>query len=351
MRIERLWHRVTGVGPSWLVDGVLGAVACTALLSVGPTTPGSVACDVGVAIGLAASRRLPMAGYLLGSAALMAQGLWSEPNVLVPYANLIGLYNLGAHATPRRALVGPALVVPGVLAFSAREPVPMAAAVGTVFVWLLIWAVGFASARARERQSVEAALTRAAAAADERARMARELHDLVGHTVNVMLVQAGASRLVLDTDPEQARALLSGVERTGREALEELDRVLGGLRPDDPGPDLERLAARMAEADMAVTLDIDAPELPGAVELAAYRIVQEALTNALKHGRATSAHVTVRHSADGTVIEIRDNGRGARAYQPGRGLTGIAERAAVLGGAVTHGPVPGGGFQVRVTLR
>jgi signal transduction histidine kinase len=193
------------------------------------------------------------------------------------------------------------------------------------------------------------------------------LHDLIGHTVNVMLVQAGAGRRMLDRDPEQTRELLAGLEQTGRDALTELDRVLGVLRPDVPGTDspgadqpesaglanLPELARRMTEAGVRVSVRVepDLSPLPRSLDLSAYRIVQEALTNALKHGEAGSARVTVRRDGRAVDIEVRDDGRGAPpGYAPGRGLLGIGERVALFGGRVEHGPGDRGGFRLRAVL-
>ncbi|SER06067.1 sensor histidine kinase [Actinokineospora terrae] len=327
----------------WLFfDVLLGVVA---FVAVAQTGRGPLWIAAGVGVGLAMRTRAPLAGYLLGTAVLMTGGLLGFTDVVSPYANVIGIHALGTHPSARRSLCGPVLVVPGVLAYYSQEAASTAAIAGTVFFWLLAWAVGFATARARERSE----LVNRAAVAEERTRMARELHDLVGHTVNVMLVQAGASRVVLDSDPAKAKELLTAVERTGREALDELDRVLCALRPDDP--DLTRLASRMTEAGMAVDLRVEAGGLSGPLELAVYRIVQEALTNAMTHGKARSASVSVVSSAEGVEVEVADRGRGPRpGYRVGRGLTGITERAEVLGGSVVHGGGDGGGFRLRVVL-
>ncbi|GLZ42975.1 sensor histidine kinase [Actinokineospora sp. NBRC 105648] len=336
--------------PRSAVDGALAALAFVAMAVAGAHDARALGLSALIAGGLALRRRFPLAAYLVGTAALEVEGLWGPDNPASPYVNLLALYSLGEYGTPRRALVGPVVVLPGVLAYVSAQDASAVTAAGTVFVWLLVWALGYAGARRRDRQEAERVLLRRAVAADERARMARELHDLVGHTVNVMLVQAGASRLVLDSDPDQARELLSSVERTGREALDELDRVLATLRPDGPRPGLDRLVRRMAEVGMDVALRVDA-ELPSAVELVVYRIVQEALTNALTHGRADSASVTVLTEEGEAVLEVRDDGCGPPiGYRPGRGLAGIAERAAALGGTAEHGGGDGGGFRLRVLL-
>jgi signal transduction histidine kinase len=177
--------------------------------------------------------------------------------------------------------------------------------------------------------------------------------------MSVMLVRTGAARVVLDSDPDKAREILASVERTGREALDELDRVLGVLRRDDdtdllPGlAELPRLVERTGEAGMVVTVSVDPPppHLPGSIDLSAYRIVQEGLTNAFRHGRAPSATVVVRCNGRCLEVEVTDDGAGPPpAYRPGRGLLGIAERAAVFGGTVEHGRADGGGFRIRALL-
>ncbi|GFJ95021.1 sensor histidine kinase [Phytohabitans rumicis] len=310
---------------------------------------------------LAVRRRFPVAAYAAGSAALVAESLWVPTDGLSPFVNLIGIYSMGAYATPRRALLGPPLMLPGIVAFFAGNDTdaPAALVAGVVFVWLLAWAAGYAGARRRERMERERRLMSRDAVSDERNRIARELHDLLGHTVNVMLVQAGAARVVLDSDPDHAREILTGVERTGRETLDELDRVLGVLRREDgtdlqPGlAELPRLVERMAGVGMDVEVRLDPPEpaLPRSIDLSAYRIVQEALTNAFRHGRASSASVEVRCEGRRVQLDVRDDGRGPQAgYRPGRGLLGISERVAVFAGTVEHGGGDGGGFRVRAVL-
>jgi signal transduction histidine kinase len=252
-------------------------------------------------------------------------------------------------------------MLPGVMAYFAGDDTAVAPIVpaGVVFAWLLTWAVGYAAARRRDQHEADRRLMRREAVVDERHRIARELHDLIGHTMSVMLVQTGAARVVLDGDPDKARKILAGVERNGREALDELDRVLGVLRRDDdtdlqPGlAELPRLVERTAEAGMDVTVRVDPPQpqLPGSIDLSAYRIVQEALTNAFRHGRAASATVAVRCDGRSVEVEVDDDGDGPPpGYQPGRGLLGIAERAAVFGGTIEHGGGAGGGFRVRAVL-
>jgi signal transduction histidine kinase len=200
-----------------------------------------------------------------------------------------------------------------------------------------------------------------AAVADERARIARELHDVIAHSVSVMTVQAGAARLLLSGDPQRAVPPLLAVEETGRQALAEMRRLLGILRADADEPvlapqpglaDVPRLAAAVREAGLPVELAVQGTHrpLPAGVELAAYRILQEALTNAIKHAGAARAQVTVRYAAEAVLLEVRDDGQAAYVDGQGHGLIGMRERAALYGGELAAGPLPTGGFAVRARL-
>jgi len=355
----------------WL-DAVLAAAFLAAMLveriravdTIGARMPVALALSVLVAGGLALRRRAPLLGFAVSSAVLASEALFVRPNPISPYANLVGLYSLGLYATKKRAWWGPALVPIGAVAyFAGKHQLSLTTVVGVMFSWLLVWALAYSTARRRDDQHESQRLLRLQAIAEERARIARDLHDVVGHTVNLMVVQAGAARRVLDVNPGQTRELLSSVEDTGRGALAELDRVLGMLRrdsraepdrPDDPGlaslPDLVR---RMAEAgvDVTVEVEVDHGQIPRSLNLSVYRIIQEALTNALKHGQATAVRVAVRRSGADLAIEVCDNGRGApHGHAPGRGLVGIGERVALFGGTMTHGGGERGGFTISALL-
>jgi signal transduction histidine kinase len=202
----------------------------------------------------------------------------------------------------------------------------------------------------------------------ERVRIARDLHDVVAHHVSVMGVQAAAARRVLDTDPVVARQALAAVESTARTAIDELNGLLGMLRADNDQPvgqqrtppdshrrtpgveQLDRLVDETRAAGLPVTYEVfGAPRpVPDAVALSAYRVVQEALTNTVKHAAATSADVRVRYLEQSLEVEINDDGRGpAGPTGSGFGLVGMRERVAVHGGQLEVGPRRGGGFQVR----
>ena len=201
------------------------------------------------------------------------------------------------------------------------------------------------------------------AVAEERARIARELHDLVAHNVSVMVVQAGAERHALADDQASTRETLTSIEQAGRQALVEARRLLGMLRRGDareelepqPGLDqIEFLIDQVRRAGLPVRLEVEGqrPPLPAGLDLCAYRIVQEGLTNALKHAGPARAEVVLRYSPDALDVQVRDDGRGvlpAAAGGTGHGLIGMRERVALYGGQLDR-PRDGGGFQINVRL-
>jgi signal transduction histidine kinase len=237
-------------------------------------------------------------------------------------------------------------------------------AVGTVVVALLVRRiVGDRETKARlaERERDVAARE---AVVEERARIARELHDAVAHSVSMMVIQAGAERRVLDEGDSRSetREVLHTIEQIGRGALTEMRRLVGMLRTDSadrlaPQPtlaDLPTLMTQVREAGLPVEFEIDGQrrDLPVGIELSAYRIVQEALTNALKHAGQARAAVHIRYEPDCLELEITDDGAGAPAEVPGggHGLAGIRERVLLYGGKFDASARHGGGFTVRVLL-
>jgi signal transduction histidine kinase len=214
---------------------------------------------------------------------------------------------------------------------------------------------------ARREQQIAEAL------ADERARIARELHDIVAHCVSVMVVQAGASEDLLERSPERARQSLRAVQETGRQAVAELGRMLSVLReyganeensvpalePQPGVAELPELSSRMCELGLPVDLVVSGEPrpLPLGVDLTAYRIVQEAVTNTLKHGgHGVKARISLTYMPRSLDIEISDDGRGSPSAGTGHGLVGMTERAAIFGGTMSAGDRPEGGFLVRVSL-
>jgi signal transduction histidine kinase len=230
--------------------------------------------------------------------------------------------------------------------------------------WGLGWYVRSRDRRAHRAEAHAADLeaTRERVLEQERARIARELHDVIAHSVSVMVVQAGAARTLLVEEPAVARESLLAVERSGREALEEMRRLLGFLRGDQreaellPQPGLDaapQLVSQVCAAGLPVELTIDGPPRPLApgVDLSAYRILQEALTNAVKHAGATSATVRLTYGTSSVQLEIEDDGRGPGPYvNGGHGLVGMRERVDLYGGDLETGPREGGGFRVRASL-
>jgi signal transduction histidine kinase len=201
----------------------------------------------------------------------------------------------------------------------------------------------------------------AVAAAEERQRIARELHDVISHSLGVMVLQAGAADQVIGRDPDRAREVLASIRATGQEAIGEMSTLLGLIRSDapdtlEPQPslaDVERLVARMSEAGLPTKLEIEGERrpLPAALELSAYRIVQEGLTNAMKHAGPAHARVTLRYGARELDVEVADDGASARNGNGSRrGLAGIAERVSVFGGQLDVGPRPEGGWTLRAAF-
>jgi signal transduction histidine kinase len=292
---------------------------------------------------------------------------------------IIALYSAGRYATEDRwAHVGVAAAIVVILVDGATDPAPWGEAVFGAVVLFVAWYVG-RRIRLRGERAAQLAREQAAEArrivTEERARIARELHDVVAHRVSLMTVQAGAAKAVAAENPEGARQAMGAVEEAGRQALEELRHLLGVLRPDtdpdglvpQPGlKELPRLVQQIRGAGLEVSLAADGvpAELPARVDLFAYRIVQEALTNVLKHA-GPGAHTQVQLGADssGIVIEVLDDGHGgsegsesAGGRQPdgsdpqirrtGHGIVGMRERARLLGGTLDARPRPGGGFRV-----
>jgi signal transduction histidine kinase len=384
--------------PPTLVDIGL-AVVVTALVVVsliserrhGEHVPTSgVVILLGLLPALALRRLLPGTALVIVVAVQVGLALTNTaPGANVP-AELIVPYSVAAYAGGRVRLAC------GVAAGAALIAVPLPWAPAGVRLDLLAflvagavaWLVG-AVLRGRrdrmvrlaeyaERVERERDLQARRAVADERLRIARELHDVVAHNLSVVVVQAQALRPVVNRDPERALNLASSIEETGREALEEMRHLLGVLRtgdgaepadadrldadPLDPQPGLdalEGLVTQVRQAGLAVTLTRSGEprRLPPAIELSAYRIVQEALTNVLRHAGPARAEVAVGYRDDALVLDVTDDGRGAAAgldHPPvpgsGHGLVGMRERVALFGGQLSTGPRAGGGFAVRAQI-
>ena len=290
--------------------------------------------------------------------------LWQlEPGNTVVLIPMVALTELGARSDRRHNVWFGLAVVPcvivSVLPFADDAGELLSVVVRNVALCLLALAVGD-MARSR-RDAIEEESERRLG--EERLRIAREVHDVVAHAMVAINVQAGVAAHRLDQDPEQARGALRAIKDTSGEALADLRATLGVLRGDDTEApvapvaglgDLEELAAGLRAAGVEVELEVDdVAGLPGAVHAAGYRIVQEALTNALRHAGAAHVRVAVRREADAVRIEVRDDGGAARANGAGgsgSGVRGMRERAAALGGSLEAGPAPGGGWGVQAEL-
>jgi len=368
-------------------DVLVAALAIVAILEVvlGFGSPGapqttlwfSVPAIVVLVLAIFARRLFPFAGpavyWLLGA------GISVVDPLLVPYADAlfpIGMadaFLLGNLRDVRRAALGLAVIVGG--AATIVYNIPGHSATTLVFVPLefaISWVAGFAlrgravQAEAAESRATRAELERDTAAriavAEERTRIARELHDIVAHAVSVMVLQVGAVRHKLPAALSEDREALMGVEQAGRAALTEMRHLLDAMREDGeraelgPQPGLDRLDALLRDiggAGLPVRLHVDGDplELPRGIDISAYRIVQEGLTNALRHAHATKAEVALRYASDQLRIEVSDNGRGATASNGlGHGLIGIHERVKLYGGEMSAATAHAGGFTLTAHL-
>jgi signal transduction histidine kinase len=285
-------------------------------------------------------------------------------------AGMVAAFLLGQLSDAAQARIGLAVLLGGAAIIVYNDP--NLAAGDYVFVPVVFgiaWLAGFAlrergaQAAAAEQRAAQAERERETAArvavAEERARIARELHDIVAHAVSVMVLQVGAIRHNLPETLADDKSALMGVERTGRTALADMRRMLGALRRDGeaaelaPQPGLDSLDALLdgfRRAGLPVRLRIDGEPvmLPRALDLSAYRVVQEGLTNALKHARAGRADVVLRYRTDRVEVDVRDDGRGAAPSDGlGHGLIGIRERVKLYGGEMCAGPADGSGFVLR----
>ncbi|MFI1160398.1 sensor histidine kinase [Streptomyces sioyaensis] len=369
-------------GFSWLwvvEDGFAGADLWTAAIQ---------ACALCTAVAL--RRRAPEKMLLLATAAGVFQLVVDVPKNLADFAMLVIVYTVaanGARWASRFALVG-GLAAP--LLDYARWPHDYGpgGAIATVIVFLavpfaLAWVLGdsvrtrrayYAQLEERAAQLEKERDARAkVAVAAERARIARELHDVVAHNVSVMVVQADGAAYVLDAAPEQCEKALETISGTGRQALAEMRRLLGMLRTGEPGEDsgerapqpdvgrLDDLIEQVRGAGLPVDFTVQGTPRPlsSGVELTAYRIVQEALTNTRKHGGPdVSALVRLVYGSDALDLLVEDDGRGAQhevheqggADRLGHGLIGMRERVGMVGGRLDAGPRPGGGFRISAVL-
>jgi signal transduction histidine kinase len=320
---------------------------------------------------LAWRRRAPLPVVLVVMAALAAQSLLLAPSEPYPDSELVPLllavYSVAAHGKGRAPLVGAAISGAAGLVWVGVDDffLPLVAFGGAWLAGRLVQKRQLYADALEERARVlerEREANARMAAAEERVRLARELHDVVGHSVSVMVVQAGAERLAIGEERPETREALLAIERTGREALAEMSRLLGLLRKEGEGlalaprPSLaqvDALVQTVRDAGVPVRLSVEGERssLPPGIDVSAYRILQEALTNVLKHAGPAEASVVVRYGVREVEVEVTDDGRGAPAGNgAGYGLAGMRERVQLHGGTLEAGRASGGGFVVKARL-
>lgn len=438
-RLANVWERLRAAFQRW-GRATDTAIACLVLLMLLQPLVSNADCDcdpgvwwayalvVVQAVPLVWRRRWPLAVVLVSGGAAAIYGITEQPDPAVPFAALVAVYSVAAHGTRRRAnLAGVVGLVLVALVLVTDPGVDLADVTVNYLVFVTAWLLGDTARRRRERatelEERAAYLERTrtaeaeAAAAGERNRIAREMHDVVAHHLSLMVVQAEAGPVVVRTDPNRAVEVFEAISTTGKEALSEMRRLLGVLKHPDatrragedsvgppltPQPDathIPLLVERVRDAGFDVDLAIEGHEaLPPAVGLTAYRIVQEALTNAVRHGHPGHIRVQVSREHQALVLVVEDDGPRSRAEvspgggsvpkqsgglpetpdapdtpsamaapgwaeeapagEPsgssggvgGHGLVAMRERALLVGGTATAGPLAGGGWRVRARL-
>jgi signal transduction histidine kinase len=375
---------------AWAFDSALALVAASLPMAFFASMPVPSGVPVGVlALGyalvllhtlpLVARRRFPGAVLAVCVASGLAFAALFMPPVFLGPAMLVAVYSVAAYGSRWVSLAGLAVAELGLAAVwftpAMLERSTFLLFMGIIAVaWVLGHFVGDRQVYAAQLEERTAELQRAReelarrAVVEERLRLARELHDVVAHAMSVIAVQSGVGAHVANTQPKEAAKALAAIEATSRAALTELRRLLGVLRQADeprgdlapvPGlADLEGLLAEVAKAGLAVKLRVNGtrPPLPAGVDLSAYRIIQEALTNVVKHAGPARAQVTIRYRDQDVTVEVTDDGRGAVTAAgdgrvgTGHGLIGMRERVQAFGGDLEVGPRPGGGFRVAARL-
>jgi signal transduction histidine kinase len=360
-----------------LVLAVAGLIELMTSSDIDAPWPIQIVFALGTTVPLLWRRRAPLAVLVVvfGSIAVADMTYDIANNASSPFAGLlVATYASGAYTSRRDGWIAAGLIGAAVLAMAVTNGEDVLGDV--VFVGGIMYAVWGAATIVRSRQEIAGALAvrtlelehereenAKLAVAEERARIARELHDVVAHNLSIMVLQAGAERRAIGDERPQTTEALATIEDTGRTAMAEMRRLLGMLRRTDdelalaPQPSLrylDDLVSQVRDAGLPVDLRVEgAPRAvaPG-VDLSAYRIIQEALTNALKHAGPARARVTVRYGDNELDIEIADDGAGAAAPVPagGHGLVGMRERVALFGGDLAAGRRLSGGYVVRAKL-
>lgn len=352
---------------AWVDDGLVAALAAGLLAS----------------LPLVLRRRSALTAFVLSMVGTEVvtnlQPGFDNDSVFLVATYLIAVYSLGRYARGAEAWLGAAALVVAMTLFVQQDVAPQGPDAGDIaFVLAFVgspWAAGLAVRLRREREReltlenesirLEQEAVARRAVTEERSRIARELHDVVAHAISVTVVQSRGARRILDTDPDGARQALDAIEHTNTQALGDMRRLLAVLRDteDDAGttpqPSLARLDDLLADVrqsglDVRLETSGNDRDVPPGVDLSAYRIVQEALTNVLKHGAGATALVRIDYRPDELSVAVTDDGQGAAAVASamtgGHGLIGIRERVAVVGGDIEAGRAPEGGFRVRARL-
>lgn len=344
-------------------DAALAALVLTLtvqpLLDARSAPPWSLPLVLAECLPLLCRRSRPFTVFLVIGILAAVHGATPVPEPVLPWAAVLAVYGVAADASRRLALTAAALmtvVIPVALLLDGR-PTGLEAFTATAVTFAAAWLVGDATRHRRER----AALLEVQAVAAERARMAREMHDVLGHHLSLMVVQAEAGPPLLDRSPQAAVRAFDSISATGRQALTELRQVLGTLHGAQPAPrepvhGLAGLPAlldgvRRAGIDVEQVVTGAATALPPAGDRAVFRVVQEALTNVVKHAGSRAATVTLHYEPDVLRVSIRDAGQGGRApADGGSGLVGMRERVCSVGGQFAAGPAPGGGWLVSAVI-
>jgi signal transduction histidine kinase len=389
-RMRSLWLRVS----SWLVPLLILGVGAVDLAQNGSlssegakaTFPGPVWVHgvflLAATVPLVWRKNHPFEVALIVTGAcavwILSMFKWSDQPPIEPaLALLVALFALARHSEGWRLRVGTAVC--GAVVFAAEIIGGLAGqGVGNVFPALLVFTMSWVLGRVvhnhsriasvhlarADRLEVQQDILVGKAAERERSRIARELHDVIAHSLSLIVVQAAAERRTLGSEDQSSAAVLATIENTGRQAMAELRRLLGVLRKDDaelrlsPQPGLAQLPALVAQlnatgVEVEVNTAGEIARLPPGIDLSAYRIIQECLTNVVKHACATQAKIDLTCHRRSMEIEVTDNGHGSitDGHRRGYGLIGMRERAAVYEGEVEAGPLPTGGYKVRALLR
>ena len=354
-----------------VVAGLFAAAGLAELALRGSLLPREITVVLFMTVPLTWRRRAPLASAVLVAISVATFGGTPTDLHLILAALPFALYSLGAHASDRAAAAGMAValitlwisVAVRSTESTVRDIVSITVVVVTAFTLgrvmrrrelRLLASDERAAVLERER---EADLR--SAASEERGRIARELHDVIAHGVTVMVVQAGAADQIIERDPARARQALVDIQDTGRQALTDLRRLLGLVRDEDtmrlaPRPGLQELDALVGEMRTAgVPIEVEVRgtprDLPAGIDLSAYRILQEALTNVLKHAGEARARVVVVYAPNAIELEVVDDGR-APTHGYGHGLVGMRERVTLYGGTLEAGAAEGSGYRVRARL-